>query len=158
MSTQFDVFVLVNLEGGDSFSFRLFPEFIETSRRSNWRPQDTTIGTQPLFYGNREPRRVVVDELWLDNTDIGESLTQEIERLFTLQDETPEKGRPPALLSVWGDRQERVVLEEVRVIEQRFNEDGTPIRARVSLTLIEVQEEPPPPRPVRVNAESSFTF
>jgi hypothetical protein len=131
--------VLINLCGGGVFTFEWFPTApIETSRRANWPEQDTTIGTKPLFYANRDPRLTGVHEVWLDKTDSNGSVTPEIEALFALQDEVCE-GTPPPLLALWGDRQERVVLEELRVEEMFHRDDGTPMRARLSLQLKEVQ-------------------
>lgn len=131
-------FVLVNLCAGGVFTFKYFPTAIELSRRANHEEQDTTIGTKPLFYFNRDPRRLEVREVWLDRTDTGESIKPEIEALLALQDESCE-GAPPPLLAVWGDRQERVVLEEVRFEEQFHAPAGFPMRARCSLSLKEVQ-------------------
>ena len=160
MSTPFDNnFRLVNLEGADGFTFKHFPSGIESSARANWQAQDVTVGTKPLYYGSREPRQIRLDDLWLDNTDTGDSVTPDIETLFRLMEEVEGKGRPPALLAMWGDRQERCVLTDLTVFEQFFLFEGTPIRARVSLTLLQFQEDTQPPvRRVRENEESSFTF
>ena len=132
-------FVLVNLCAGGTFVFDWFPTApIEQSRRANWNEQDTTIGTKPLFYANRDPRKLEIREVWLDKTDLSQSVKPQIEALLALQDEVCE-GTPPPLLAIWGDYQERVVLEEAR-IEQMFHApSGIPIRARVSLSLKEVQ-------------------
>jgi hypothetical protein len=159
MSAQFDNFVLVNLEGAGGFVFRRFPSGVETGGRVNWQPQETTVGVKPLFYANREPKLIRFEELWLDNTDTNDSITPDIEALFRLTEETADKGRPPVLLATWGDRQERCVLQDLTVNEQMFLPAGTPIRARVSIMLIQFQEETPVIKPrVRENAESSFTF
>jgi len=131
---------LINLCGGGSFVFEWFPTApIELSRRANWPEQDTTIGTKPLLYANRDPRHLDVREVWLDRTDTGESIKPQMDALLALQDETCE-GTPPPLLAVWGDRQERVILEEVRFEEVFHAPAGHPIRARCSLTLKEVQQ------------------
>ena len=130
---------LINLEGTDSFIFRRFPTQIETSSRVNWQAQNTTTGVQPLFYSNREPRKLIFNELLLDATASLESLTPTLDLLSGLMKET-DKGRPPALLAQWGDRSERVVLEELRIVENFFHENGNPLRAIVSLTLTEIQE------------------
>jgi hypothetical protein len=159
MASPFGQFVLTNLEGAGGFVFRFFPTGIETSERANWQPQDVTVGARPLFYGNREPRQIRPGDLWLDNTETGDSITPDIEALYRMLEETPEQGRPPVLLASWGDRQERCVLESLTVEEQFFLEDGTPIRARVSLSLLQIQDDAtPPPRRVREGTDSSFTF
>lgn len=134
-------FVLINLCAGGTYTFQYFPTApIELSRRANWQEQDTTIGTKPLFYFNRDPRRLEVPEVWLDTTDTNESLTAQIEALLALQDESCE-GTPPPLLAIWGDRQERVILEEVRFGERFHAPGGHPIRVQVSLSLKEIQED-----------------
>ena len=132
-------FVLINLCAGGSFIFNFFPtQPIEVSRRANWEEQNTTIGTKPLFYMNRDPRRPEIREVWLDKTDTNESITPQLEALLALQDEVCE-GTPSPLLVIWGDRQERCVLEDIHIEETFHRRDGAPIRARVSLSLKEIQ-------------------
>jgi hypothetical protein len=134
-------FVLVNLEGPGTYQFGFFPAELQTSSRVLWEPQEVTIGTKPLFYGNRDPKRITVDEAWLDGTRTGESISPDIEALQALQLEIVKLGRPPALLAIWGERQQRCVLEDLTIREQFFSNDGNPLRARVSLQLVELQEE-----------------
>ena len=138
---QLGQFVLINLEGKGTFVFDLFPREIQTSRRVVWEPQDVTRGTKPLFYGNREPKRITVNEVVLDGTELNVSIEPEITALYALQNEDAVLRRPPVLLAVWGDRQERCVLEEVSIIEKFFSPDGEPLRAVISLQLVEVQEQ-----------------
>lgn len=135
-------FILINLCGGGVFKFPFFPTApIELARRANWPEQETTTGTRPLMYFNRDPRRLEVREVWLDKSDTNQSIKPEIEAILALQNETCE-GTPPPLLAVWGDRQERCVLEEARFEETFHAPEGHPIRARVSLSLKEVQRGP----------------
>lgn len=134
-------FVLINLEGAGSFFFDFFPKEIQTTSRAAWEPQDVTIGMKPIFYANREPRRISVAEVWLDRTDLQESIQPDIENLEGLQREDPKLGRPPALLAIWGEEQFRCVLEEVTVSRKWFSGEGDPLRASVSLQLLELQEE-----------------
>lgn len=134
---------LINLESGDAaFVFQYFPQSAQTSDRANWEAQDVTVGVKPLFYANREPRRLDFPELWLDNTETNESLTDDLKRLRALFEETENKGTPPALLAVWGDRNERCVLEELDIEEVLFSTpDGYPIRAKVRISLTQIQPE-----------------
>ncbi|HXG23677.1 MAG TPA: hypothetical protein VNJ09_03910 [Chthonomonadales bacterium] len=133
-------FIIINLCGGGVFRFQYFPTApIRLARRANWEEQETTIGTKPLFYMNRDPRQPEIEEVWLDKSDTNESVTPEIEALLALQDETCE-GTPPPLLALWGDRQERVILEEVQVEEMYHAPGGWPIRAKLSLTFKEIQQ------------------
>lgn len=134
-------FVLINLEGADSFFFDFFPKEIQTTERAVWEPQDVTIGKKPIFYANREPKRISVPEVVLDRTDARESIKEDIEALGALQVEVANLGRPPALLAIWGDEQYRCVLEELTVNRTWFSPDGNPERASVSLQLLELQED-----------------
>ena len=122
-----------------TYDFR-FPPTIQQTSRANWTAQDTTVGTRPLFYGNREPLQIVVPELWLDKTETDESVRADIVALFVLQNERDGEGKPPALVVSWGSNRELVVLEEVFVEEVFFRYDGEPLRARVSLTFLELQD------------------
>jgi hypothetical protein len=132
--------IIANLEGPGTYAFKFFPENLQTSRRVVWEPQDVTIGTKPLQYGNRDPKRISFNEVWLDNTDTGESIAPDIAALFALQNEIPKIGRPPALLAAWGDRQERCVLEEISVTETFFSGLGEPLRATVAMQFVELQK------------------
>lgn len=139
MTTPAGKFALVNVETGESFVFKYFPTKINTNRRTNWQPQDVTTGVQPLFYQNIEPRRLSIDRLLLDRSDTNQSVKSDLTRLLYFQDET-DKGRPPSLFAVWGEYQELVVLEEVDYEQDFFTPEGDPIRAWVSLHLLEIQE------------------
>jgi hypothetical protein len=134
-------FVLINLEGAGDFFFDLFPKEIQTTGRAVWEQQDTTIGVKPIFYANRDPKRITVPEVFLDRTDTQESIKPDIEALEALQAEVPTLGRPPALLAIWGDEQFRCVLEEVTINRKWFSAEGNPQRAMVTLQLLELQEE-----------------
>lgn len=140
VSSQDGKFVVINLCGGGTFVFDFFPTApITLGRRANWPEQDTTIGTKPLFYSNRDPRKLDVQEVWLDKTFTNESITPQIEALMALQNEICE-GTPPPVLVLWGDRQERAVLEDIRVEEMFHHQSGYPMRARVTLSFKEIQE------------------
>ncbi len=129
---------LINLTNQGAFTFQFFPATVSTTDRANWEPQSTTIGVKPLFYANREPRSIEFPEVFLDNTDTNESLSGEISDLRALFEETAD-GTPPPLLAAWGDRHERCVLQELSIEEIFFNNDGHPTRARVKMTLIQIQ-------------------
>lgn len=134
-------FGLINLTNQESFFFQFFPNENRTTDRANWNAQETTIGVKPLFYANREPRTLEFQELYLDNTETNESLTPDLNKLRDLMVEVAERGTPPPLLAVWGDRRERCVLQELTIEENFFNEDGIPLRARIGLSLMQIQPD-----------------
>jgi hypothetical protein len=134
------VFQLVNLEGSGAFVFHYFPRVITMETRANWSPQNVTSGVKPLYFGNREPMRLSFEEMWLDKTTLRQSIESEIAALQALQAET-ERGTPPALQAIWGERAVRCVLEDLRIEIQLFDtDDGFPLRARVSMALLQLQE------------------
>ncbi|HEY6334225.1 MAG TPA: hypothetical protein VI756_33230 [Blastocatellia bacterium] len=135
-------FALVNLCGGGTYEFVYYPTApITQGRLSNWEPQDTTIGTKPSFYMNRDGKHLDIGEVWMDRMfDDGDddSLTNEIQAIYALQDETCQ-GAPPPLLAVWGDETLTCVLKEVTFEEHKHNKAGEPIRVKVILNLVEIQ-------------------
>lgn len=136
--------VLISLETPDYFIFELFPtrdQGIQETDRVNWEPQDVSIGTKLLFYSNSELRKISIPEVILEGTRTNESIGPQIDKLRALKNELPKAGAPPALLVVYGDRQQRCVMEEVSITQTVFTPAGNPLRARVSLQLIELQEE-----------------
>jgi hypothetical protein len=139
MTAQRGNFSLTNVHNGDTCLFQYFPTGINLESRVNWSAQDTTIGVKPLSYSNAEPLRVTIDELLIDRSVTNESIEQDIKRLLRFQKETKE-GRPPTLYVVWGNWQEVVVLEEVNIKQTFFTSDGDPIRAYLSITLLEMQD------------------
>lgn len=136
-------FIVIALGGPGVFVFDWFPSpspGISLNRRANWEEQNVTTGTKPLFYMNRDPRRLDVQEVWLDKTDSNESITPQIERLMSMQDEV-NNGTPPPCVVLWGDRQERSVLEDIRIEEVFHHTSGYPMRARVTLSFKELQKD-----------------
>lgn len=134
--------VLIDLGSQASFEFPFFPNEITSEDGANWEPQPTANGKKPLFYANGEPGTLTFPELWLDNTRTGLSLTPTIIELksFTL-DEQDDRGAPPALLAVWGDEKLRCVLKRASITRNYFDTSGNPLRAKVSLDLMEIQDE-----------------
>ncbi len=142
--------LITNLATGQTLTFKYFPTEINTTGRANWEPQDVSHGVKPLLYRNNDPRKLDF-ALDLDDSVKGNSITPHIKALMALLEETKE-GAPAPLVVLWGDRQERVVLEEVKVTEtQPFADDGVPLRAKVNLSFIQVQDDGRTPKVVKTN-------
>ncbi len=135
------VFQLIDLTSNISFTFQFFPEAMRHSERVNWSPQDTTIGVRPLFYQNSEPRQLSVNDLILDSTEDDRSLVPDLDDLRALKAEVETIGMPTPLLAVWGTQKLRCVLQQLEIEEVYFNRDGDPTRARISIELLEIQED-----------------
>lgn len=134
-------FQLIDLTSNIAFTFQYFPETVKITDRANWDSQNMTVGKKPLFYGNREPQQISVDDLYLDKTETDLSLKADLDDLRTLMDEVEGKGVPPALLALWGDQKLRCVLQDLSVDQIMFNDRGECTRARISIQLLELQLE-----------------
>jgi hypothetical protein len=134
-------FQLIDLTSNIAFTFQYFPREIRGSDRANWEQQETTIGVKPLFYSNRDPRQISLQEMYLDNSDTNLSLNADLQDLRSLMVEIDSIGTPPPLLALWGESQLRCVLQELSIEECLFNDEGNCIRAKIDLTLLQLQEE-----------------
>ncbi len=141
MSTPSGQFLLIDLYSQRDFVFQFFPPGVLTESGANWQPQDVTIGMQPLFYANRPPRTLKVEQLWFDKTGTGESIKPEIDSLEALLEETQLGGTPPLLLALWGDEKFRGVLASLRINRQYFARDGKPLRAEIAIELTATDQE-----------------
>lgn len=137
-------FMLIDLTSQASIEFQFFPSEVTTEDGANWEPQNTANGKKPLFYANGEPGKLTVPDLVIDGTMVtpNQSMTESIKKLksFTL-DEKEDRGAPPPLLATWGDEKMRCVLTRMTVTRIFFDSDGKPLRAKVSLDLLEFQDE-----------------
>lgn len=131
-----DGIVLVNLEDSESYVFQFFPNKVSTDDQTNWQPQDVMAGVKPLQYANREPQRIEMPDVLLDGSDTGESVEPDIKTLRSLMAEKA-GDVPPTLLYICGRDQRRVVLVGLRIDRELFSQQGEPLRARASLTLLE---------------------
>jgi contractile injection system tube protein len=131
---------LINLVTNEVWMFQFFPEKVSTEDKTNWELQNVTIGTKPLGYANREPQKISISDVFLDDSDQSQSIERPIQNLRSLMSETEAGQPPPTLRFICGSWQERVVLESLNIEREMFNADGDAIRARISMTLIQVAQ------------------
>lgn len=136
--------VLINLDTGVGFNFKVFPETIDLNAAANWKPQSITRGTQPLNYGNNDPEEVSFT-CWLDRSaEEDGTVTTDIVKLTSWTKPAEGQGAPPALLLSWGDNEFRCVLSKFKATERYFDPTGKPRRAELNVTFTELQEEQTP--------------
>jgi len=133
-------FQLVDLTSSLGFSFQYFPEMVRWSEQLNWNQQDTTIGNKPLFYANAEARTLTVSDVIIDGTGDNRDITAELNDLRNLKAERDGTGMPTPLLAVWGGQKFRCVIQSLEIEENYFHDSGYPMRARINLELIELQD------------------
>lgn len=134
-------FILLDIESDFALEFQYFPEQISTRGRANWEPQNTTIGTKPLYYANTEPLIISLQDVYVDYTDSNTSAGPDVDLFRYQMTELEEGGPPPALLAIWGERSIRCVLTDLSIDESMFTSDGNPTRLRMSLELMELQPD-----------------
>lgn len=134
-------FQLLDIESEFAFEFQFFPEEITHRNRANWEPQNTTIGTKPLFYANSEPEVISITEAYVDYTHERVSIESDFELLKLMMTELEEGGPPPALLAIYGDTQLRCVLTDLSGRKTMFTEEGEPTRLCFDIELMELQPD-----------------
>jgi hypothetical protein len=125
------------------------PSEYEITKSAEWRSTPTSGADTPSpeFVGGK-PRNLTM-KLLFDAWASGEgTVVAAVEQLFewcnptksSIAKKTP---NPPILLFTWGRRAFfDAYLQSVRVQYTMFDSDGTPLRAMVNVTLVEVPNEP----------------
>ncbi len=133
-------------QGGD-FVFNYNPETIGVEKRTQFQEhptQGSDSGAKEWTHGNS--RVLTISELYFDTYENKENVrTKYIDRLEALAHMDPELHRPPKLLFLWGKfMAENDVynscqwyLQGLKVTYVMFLSDGTPVRAKVELSLVE---------------------
>ncbi len=132
---------LFNLDdptGASDFAFTRFPRQLDSDDQANWEEIDLAGFVKPLQYANTNPQTIEIPEVWLDSSDSGTSILPDIERLRALM-RPGKNGAPPRLQFVCGDWEAIVVLKSLKTERTRFTSQNVQTRAKLSLTLCEVQ-------------------
>jgi hypothetical protein len=149
------------------------PKEYTITKSSSWNAKQAAgVSLPPVQYGGGSPRELSF-EILLDDLEGTYEVEPEVDRLFKAMEANPEfatksgKGNPtaspPTLTFSWGETLSfEAALKSLSVQFVRFGPDGTPIRAKVKLTLVQVApadsssgvETPPPQNPTtRARAE-----
>jgi nucleoid-associated protein YgaU len=108
------------------------------------------LSTQPIQYvnGNNE---TLTAELLVDTSDTLEDVRKRYtDRLRSLMDIDRELHAPPIVQLVWGDDLFRGVVQSLGITFTLFAPDGTPLRAALSLAMMEY-------RPVELQVKKDVT-
>jgi hypothetical protein len=140
MSTAVATIELINLDdpsGAGDFSFRRFPRSVDTTDKTNYEAADVAGFVKPVIHANAEPQIIVLQEVWLDNSDSLQSVLPDVERLRGLMRRGGDADAPPTLQLIIGDWSVEVVLVEMKAERVRFTGENVQTRARLSLTFWE---------------------
>lgn len=140
--------------GSKEIPFMFNPEKYTIAKSSKWSPpkNDKKLSAALSEYTGSESANVDL-EMLIDNTDdatASPKVTDVVDRLLSLVKPTDEtvrsnKPSPPWVVFMWGSRVGLVgVAEKVSATYELFASDGTPTRARCTVTLKEMPTNPPP--------------
>jgi LysM repeat protein len=142
--------VFINLENGPPFKVQYNPSQFQYSKSSQWKDHEVQ-GTTPksLEFQKNAPASLSM-ELIFDTTNEGSSSdvrTKYVNALLFLtnpkvkpqdgQAGDIDKERPPVVTFVWGSFTMTGVVEKIDVTYLMFSSSGTPLRAKVNVTLKE---------------------
>lgn len=96
------------------------------------------VKTPPIQYVRGNSRSLQM-ELMFDTRDNWADVRQRTQPLVKLIDDDPATQAPPVLLFTWGGFNFKCVLESVSQRFTLFAEDGTPVRAMLSVSLKEYE-------------------
>lgn len=138
MAVEAGNLTIINLRGGGIIKLQ-FPKEIGTDDRSNYEAADVASDLKPLSFANAEPRRIVLDELVLDNTRTNASVEPTILTLRSWMRPKTGEGSPPELQIVTVDFSQKCVLTELSAKRTFFTKPGVCIRAYLQLSFDELK-------------------
>jgi nucleoid-associated protein YgaU len=128
---------LTNTVTGEVVPVMFNPEEYAVERSNNFAQLDVPgLATPPLQYV-RGSGGTLSMELFFDTTADKSDVRRATRRVASLLDKQPATQAPPLLLFIWGGLAFQCVLEKVSQRFTLFREDGTPIRATLSVTFRE---------------------
>lgn len=141
-----------NLDTQSVFPVQFNPKELQLDDSAVWNPSEALEQTHPrLAYQRGEPA-VLSMELVFDSTDSGQNVHQSYVqplREFLTADVKVDGGlgivgrRPPYVGFTWGPFELAGVVEKVGATYLMFASDGTPLRARVTVSLKQAERPKP---------------
>jgi hypothetical protein len=132
------------------------PENITINKEVTWkrRPNIGDDASPPIFAGG-EPLTLMLQDLLFDTTDTGSDVRNEYKMLTELaminksvKDAKTGQSAPPSCRFQWGSFLAfKAVIESVKQTFTLFKPDGTPLRAKVTVTVREVPDPAAPQNP-----------
>jgi LysM repeat protein len=117
------------------------PEEYTVERGNSFAQLDVPgLSTPPLQFVKGSGSTLTM-ELFFDSTDSRDDVRRKTRDFTSLLDKDPTAGSPPVLLFTWGGLNYRCVLEKVTQRYTMFREDGAPIRATLSVTFREYDDD-----------------
>ena len=132
--------------GAKAINFQFNPSNLTFSRSVNWTPEDgayTTAGFQKISYSSRNAETLKLTDLWFDTYEstTKKSVLDLIDPIIKATEIAGSLKRPPVFIFAWGAKQYlKCVVTNINYELTMFLADGTPVRAKVSIDLQEVDD------------------
>ncbi|MGD1852686.1 MAG: hypothetical protein ACFB2W_00405 [Leptolyngbyaceae cyanobacterium] len=136
---------LIAQEGSSNIEFMFNPTELSFSRGLNINPSKsarTQKGLPKVSFGSPQPYSVTVSGLMFDTYETGENVIDKyIENFRQAVEFMDSPERPPIYILTWGNQEYlRCFVESLSYTLTMFLADGTPVRATVTITLMETDE------------------
>lgn len=141
---------LVSSDGGGTIEFMFNPTQLSFSQKIRLDKNDgarTGRGLPKVTFAHPEPCTVSIRDIILDTYEQGSNKSvlpyiKQFEKAVNFLDQGTEKDkRPPTYVFTWGNHQYiRCFITDLTYTLTMFLPDGTPVRAKLDLTLEEVDE------------------
>lgn len=142
----------LDTETGDRLPCLFNPATLTVALSNTWHGDETPGKGVPDLYFAGSSSGIFDTELVFDTTDTGKPVTEYTGRLVKVMridpnlpghDPSRNRGRPPWIRFHWGDLHSfKSVVEQLRISFTYFGSDGTPLRARVAITLRQYEDDP----------------
>jgi hypothetical protein len=137
-----------NVDGGGTFYCQFNPKELKLDDTASWKPSDEQGQTKPLLTYEKGQPAVLSMDLVFDTTDTGASVQGRVDAMraflaatVTESDAGGQSQRPPHVDFHWKSFHFRGVIEKISASMLMFKADGTPLRAKISVTLKERSDE-----------------
>jgi nucleoid-associated protein YgaU len=134
-----DKATITNLQTGDQIPVMFNPEEYSLDLGNTFAEIGIPGLKAPPIQYVRGNARTLKMELFFDSTDHGGDVRVATKRLTDLLEQDPRTQAPPILLFTWGGFGFKCVLESVGQRFTMFLDDGTPVRATLSVSFKEYQ-------------------
>lgn len=141
---------LISSDGGGTIEFMFNPTELNFSRKINLTSDSgarTKNGLPKVNFANPEPCTLSISDILLDTYEQGGGKSvlpniEQFEKALKFAESGSDKGkRPPTYVFTWGKHQYiRCFITTLNYKLTMFLSDGTPVRAKLNLTLQEIDE------------------
>jgi LysM repeat protein len=142
----------LDTETGDRLPCLFNPSTLTVALSNVWRGDETPGKSAPDLYFAGSSSGTFDTELVFDTTDTGKPVTDYTSKLVNVMrinpalpghDPNRNRGRPPWIRFHWGDLHSfKSVVERLQLTFTYFGANGTPLRARASITLRQYEDDP----------------